>query len=134
MKKKVKNLRIFAGRLKGARDEKGMTELELAQEVAVSVSSVKCWEKGITNINSINLGKLSQVLGVSEEYLTGEVDENQITEAENSGLFTQNCNHAIDISTVKKLVNKLVCDRNLSEEKHTIVNHALAIIETALNE
>lgn len=134
MKKKVKNLRILAGRLKGARDEKGMTELELAQEVAVSVSSVKGWEKGITNINSINLGKLSQVLGVSEEYLTGEVDENQITEAENSGLFTQNCNHAIDISTVKELVNKLVCDRNLSEEKHTIVNHALAIIETTLNE
>lgn len=134
MKKKVKNLRIFAGRLKGARDEKGMTELELAQEVAVSVSSVKGWEKGITNINSINLGKLSQVLGVSEEYLTGEVDENQITEAENSGLFTQKCNHTIDINTVKELVNKLVSDHNLSEGNQTVVDHALAIIETTLRE
>ena len=111
---KVVNLKIFSERLKAAREAKGMTQLELAQAIAVSLASVKSWERGTTNVNGLNLKKLSDVLGVSEEYLAGYTDDDQSTEVGDRGLFTQNCNHTIDINTVKELVNKLVSDHNLS--------------------
>ena len=75
---------------------------------------------------------MSDVLGVSEEYLAGYTDDDQSTEVGDRGLFTQNCNHTIDINTVKELVNKLVSDHNLSEGNKMVVDHALAIIETTL--
>ena len=62
---KVKNLKIFSERLKATRVARRMTQLELAQEIAVSLDSVKKWERGIVNINGLNLKKLSDVLGVS---------------------------------------------------------------------
>ena len=131
---KVVNLKIYSERLKAAREAKGMTQLELAQAAAVSLSSVKNWERGITNVNGLNLKKLSDILGVSEEYLAGYTDDDQFTEAGDKGLFAKNCNHTIDINTVKELVNKLVSDHNLSEGNQIVVDHALAIIEMTLKE
>ena len=52
---KVVNLKIFSERLKAAREAKGMTQLELAQAIAVSLASVKSWERGTTNVNGLNL-------------------------------------------------------------------------------
>lgn len=131
---KVVNLKIFSERLKVAREVKGMTQLELAQAIAVSLASVKSWERGTTNVNGLNLKKISDVLGVSEEYLAGYTDDDQSTEVGDRGLFAQNCNHTIDINTVKALVNKLVNDHNLSEGNQIVVDHALAIIEMTLKE
>lgn len=131
---KVVNLKIYAERLTSAREAKGMTQLELAQAVAVSLASVKSWERGTTNVNGLNLKKLADVLGVSEEYLAGYTDDDQSTDVGDRGLFTQNCNHTIDINTVKELVNKLVSDHNLSEGNQIVVDHALAIIEMTLKE
>ena len=126
---KVVNLKIYSERLKAAREAKGMTQLEL-----VYLSSVKNWKRGITNVNGLNLKKLSDILGVSEEYLAGYTDDDQFTEAGDKGLFAKNCNHTIDINTVKELVNKLVSDHNLSEGNQMVVDHALAIIEMTLKE
>ena len=55
---KVKNLKIFSERLKATRVARRMTQLELAQEIAVSLDSVKKWERGIVNINGLNLKKI----------------------------------------------------------------------------
>lgn len=68
---KVKNLKIFSERLKATRVARRMTQLELARAIEVFLESVKSWERGTTNINELNLKKISDVLGVSEEYLAG---------------------------------------------------------------
>lgn len=131
---KVKNLKIFSERLKATRVARRMTQLELAQEIAVSLDSVKKWERGIVNINGLNLKKLSDVLGVSQEYLAGYDDVGPITEEIEVVSIVNGDNSTFNLDGLKKYVSRLMDNNNLSGKKRIVVGHALAIIEMTLKE
>ena len=131
---KVKNLVTFSKRLREARVIKGLTQLQMAQQIAVSIQSVRMWENGTSSLTGVNLTKLSDLLGVSEEYLARYDDEIIITEEVTEHLVISNNCTIVDINGLKAYVSKLMDGCNLSGKKRIVVGHALAIIETALKE
>ena len=131
---KVKNLVTFSKRLREARVIKGLTQLQMAQQIAVSIQSVRMWENGTSSLTGVNLTKLSDLLGVSEEYLAGYDDEIIITEEVTEHLVISNNCTIVDINGLNAYVSKLMDGCNLSGKKRIVVGHALAIIETALKE
>lgn len=131
---KVKNLNIYSERLTACREAKGLTQEELARLIAVSKDNVKKWEKGTQNVNGLNLKKLADVLEVTEEYLAGWTYVNEYVKTSNSELFNEGCIIVLDVSTVKEILKGLMDERNLSEDEHIVVDHAMAIIEMTLKE
>jgi transcriptional regulator with XRE-family HTH domain len=55
----------FAARLRELREQKGMTQAELAEKVGVSSDAVARWERGIREPAWSNLTALADALGVS---------------------------------------------------------------------
>lgn len=131
---KVKNLVTFSKRLREARVIKGLTQLQMAQQIAVSIQSVRMWENGTSSLTGINLTKLSDLLGVSEEYLAGYDDEVVVAEGITSGSSVSGDCSTLNLDGLKEYVSRLMDNNNLSGKKRIVVGHALAIIETALKE
>lgn len=131
---KVKNLVTFSKRLREARVIKGLTQLQMAQQIAVSIQSVRMWENGTSSLTGVNLTKLSDLLGVSEEYLAGYDDEVVVTEGITSGSSVSGDCSTLNLDGLKAYVSRLMDNNNLSGKKRIVVGHALAIIETALKE
>lgn len=52
--------------IKKARKEKGLTQVEVANLLEVSVASVRMWEAGGYKPSAENLEKLKEVLGVKQ--------------------------------------------------------------------
>jgi DNA-binding transcriptional regulator YiaG len=50
--------------IKKRRKELGMTQIDLAKKLKVSLSSVRLWEVGVTTPTEENMAKLIEVLGV----------------------------------------------------------------------
>lgn len=50
--------------IKKRRKELGMTQIELAKKLRVSLSSVRLWEVGVTTPTEENMSKLKELLGV----------------------------------------------------------------------
>lgn len=50
--------------IKKRRKELGMTQIELAKKLRVSLSSVRLWEVGVTTPTDENMSKLKELLGV----------------------------------------------------------------------
>ena len=71
----------FGAFLKSKRQEKKLTQKELAKLLIVSESAVSKWEKDVAHPDITLLPKLSEILGVSEhELITASVDEKSRTE------------------------------------------------------
>lgn len=62
-------------KLTGLRKEKGLTQLELAEAVHVSRQAVSRWEVGTSVPTTENLAYLSQIYGVSVDYLLNDREE-----------------------------------------------------------
>lgn len=60
------------------RKEKGLTQLELAEAMNVSRQAVSKWEAGGTLPSTENLRSLSELYGVSVDYLLNEGEEMEI--------------------------------------------------------
>ena len=58
-------------RIKQIREEKGVSQRQLAEIVGVSAVTVLNWENGIYDPSAKDLIKLSGALGVSIDYLVG---------------------------------------------------------------
>lgn len=58
-------------RIKQIREEKGVSQRQLAEIVGVSAVTVPNWENGIYDPSAKDLIKLSGALGVSIDYLVG---------------------------------------------------------------
>ena len=76
----------FGEKLKEARKEAGLSQEQLAERITVSRSAIAKWEtdKGMPDINNLKI--LSQVLGVSVDYLLDDDEKisfNEIKEAIN---------------------------------------------------
>ena len=66
----------FGEFLKQKRQEKNLTQKELAELLIVSASSVSKWEKNVAHPDITLLPKLSEILGVTEhELITASIDE-----------------------------------------------------------
>lgn len=67
----------FAARLKMLRQEKGVTQKQLANELQISLPAVIHYENANRFPGSAVLTLLSQFFNVNKEYLAGESDERQ---------------------------------------------------------
>lgn len=65
----------FAERLKELRKQAHLTQVELAKRLGIGQSSYADWERGRKKPTQENLVKISQVLGVSIDYLVGNSEE-----------------------------------------------------------
>lgn len=60
--------------LKNARKAARLTQAELASKIGITQSGYSDWERGETKIDSASLAKLSEILGVSIDYLVGKTN------------------------------------------------------------
>ncbi|MDU4454344.1 MAG: helix-turn-helix transcriptional regulator [Streptococcus mitis] len=67
---------VFAERLKELRKKSYLTQVELAKRLGIGQSSYADWERGKKKPTQENLVKISQVLGVSIDYLVGSSEDN----------------------------------------------------------
>lgn len=59
-------------RLIALRKEKGLTQAQLAEEINICRQSISDWERGVTKPTQDNLLLLSELYGVSVDYLLGK--------------------------------------------------------------
>ena len=62
----------FGKRLKKARNERGLSQSELAEQMGVTQASISQLETGKRQPTPALIGKAAQVLNVDREYLTGK--------------------------------------------------------------
>ena len=65
-------------RIRGSRLEKGWTQERLAAEAEISVQQLRALEKGQRNLEVDHLGRLSDAMGVSSDFLLKGCSENSI--------------------------------------------------------
>ena len=65
-------------RIRGSRLEKGWTQERLAAEAEISVQQLRALEKGQRNLGVDHLGRLSDAMGVSSDFLLKGCFENSI--------------------------------------------------------
>ena len=63
--------KVFCERLKSLRIEKKLSQPELAKLVGVSKGMISFWENSVNEPTITNLIKLTQIFGVSADYLLG---------------------------------------------------------------
>ena len=59
-------------RLIALRKEKGLTQAQLAEAINICRQSISDWERGVTKPTQDNLLLLSELYGVSVDYLLGK--------------------------------------------------------------
>lgn len=108
--------------IKKARNEKGMTQEELAEKVGVKKSAVAKWENGrVSEIKRSNLKNLADALGLNPNQLLGDTEPSQYENqksAEDDGL-TDDQRALIDFA------------RSLSEEQAALALRVLKSIVEA---
>lgn len=60
---------MVADRIKALREEKGLTQTELAKQIGITRSSVNAWEMGISVPSTQYIVELSYIFKVSTDYL-----------------------------------------------------------------
>lgn len=61
----------FSTKLKELREERGLSQAQLAKETGLSQSAIAHWEKGIRVPNSIAIITLAYYFDVSTDYILG---------------------------------------------------------------
>ncbi|MGN0573425.1 MAG: helix-turn-helix domain-containing protein [Acutalibacteraceae bacterium] len=96
---------MVADRIKGLREQRGLTQTELAKLLGITRSSVNAWEMGVSIPSTQYIVELSLIFKVSTDYLLG-VDKSASIDV--SGLDEK------DIEVVHNLVEHL---RNKNKQK-----------------
>ena len=65
-------------RIRGKREERGLSQKALAEAVGISPPAINRFEKGIKAPSIDTLAKLAKVLGVSTDFLLGSGEEDDI--------------------------------------------------------
>ena len=63
---------MLKDRLKATRLEKGLTQTEIAKLLDTSYQNYANWERGVRTPKESTIQKLSEALGVTPDYLTGQ--------------------------------------------------------------
>ena len=104
----------FGELLKQRRQEKNLTQKELAKKLIVSESTVSKWEKDVAYPSITLLPKLSIILGVSEhEIITASLDKQSREEkmqAKKWRIFSFSWNMFFYISYIVALIPCFICD------------------------
>nr|VFJ74904.1 MAG: Helix-turn-helix [Candidatus Kentron sp. FW] len=80
MNKKNSSSEVFAGRLRSARELRGLKQNELADQAGIPPSSVAHFEGGSRKPSFDSLRRLSNALEVTTDYLLGRVDDPVLAE------------------------------------------------------
>lgn len=72
----------FSSRLKELREEKGMSQRELARALRFASSTLAMWESDARMPDAATLDKLSNYFGVTVDYLLGRTDRRQTPPAD----------------------------------------------------
>lgn len=115
---------MFADKLKKLRNERGLTQKELAQVINVSTSAVSQYERGKASPGRENLILLAEYFGVTVAYLEGTTSIEDIEDMLNS-------NYAGSI-TVRELLNMCLAI-DPKDRKHLIYLASLASKESNIN-
>ncbi len=62
---------MVADRIKGLREEKGLTQSQLAKSLGLTRSCVNAWEMGISVPSTQGIVELASIFDVSTDYLLG---------------------------------------------------------------
>ena len=77
---------LFSQQLKILREEKDISQKELAKRLFVSAQAVSKWEKDKSSPNPETLAKIADILGVSADYLLERTEQKEMpTPADGSG-------------------------------------------------
>lgn len=68
------NRNIMGDRIKALRNERGVGQNKLAQDICVSNASISYWETGKQEPTAEAIFKLAQYFDVSADYLLGLID------------------------------------------------------------
>lgn len=90
--------KVIAERIKFLREQKSLTQTELAKKLGITRSSVNAWEMGISVPSTQYIVELANIFSVSTDYLLGVVKTSSI---DTNGLDDK------DIEMVYKLVEHL---------------------------
>lgn len=86
---------MVADRIKAIREQKGLTQADLAKQLGITRSSVNAWEQGISVPSTQYIVELASLFKVSSDYLLG-IDTTATVNV--SGLFED------DIQLVQQLI------------------------------
>jgi len=70
----VRDAKAIGERLRTLRKERGLTAMELADEIGVSYTTIYRWENGDRIPDGFNMGKLMNVLGVRLKDIVSDID------------------------------------------------------------
>ena len=120
------NIKIMSERLKGLREERDLTQQDLADELDVSKSTYSYYESGKRNLNASTLLKLSNLYNVSLDYIMGLSDYRQTSEHYLKKLSNLNLNDELlkDEETIN-ILNKMF---NLSTDFSITKNKLKALL------
>lgn len=99
----------IGSRISGCRQNRNMTQEELAGRIGVTPQAISKWERGQSVPDTILLADLCQILGVSADYLLG-IESRQITETGDSKAENEiwknlrNCLEPLELIFGKELV------------------------------
>lgn len=103
----------FGTKLQELRKEKGMTQEELANDLAITPQSVSKWENEQSTPDLDTLVKIAKILGVSCDYLLGNEVEARVS-----------------VKDPNKLLLKLVVDSNDGDKVK--INLPLSVVKTLI--
>ena len=67
-------MKIIAKRIKELREEKGLSQKELAKELSVTQTTISKWEQDIRNPDIYTIVKMCKLFNVSADYFLGLED------------------------------------------------------------
>ena len=80
-------------RIRGSRLEKGWTQERLAAEAEISVQQLRALEKGQRNLGVDHLGRMSDAMGVSSDFLLKGCSENSTLVCKMLDDLKKKCSH-----------------------------------------
>ena len=99
----VEMIAKIAERIKILRENKNMTQAELASKLGISRAGVNAWEMGVTVPSTRSVVELSFIFNVSTDYLLGVTETSTISV---EGLSDREIASVIEIIQCYKLKNK----------------------------
>jgi len=106
----------FADRLRKQREQKGLSQAELAEKAGLQVTAISHFETGGRSPSFDNLRKLADALAVTSDYLIGRSDQPELSAAAAGQLFRKAKNlSAADLEIVEEM-NDLMAKRNRQDE------------------
>jgi len=107
----------FGDRLAGARDASGMTQVQLAKNLGVKLTTLKNWEHDVSEPRANKLSMLAGLLNVSVMWLLNGEGEG-VDNPETPEVFNQELNELFSELREVKTILKSSSDRLGALEKH----------------